>query len=39
MSATLRAAALAPTVDAALDTCGDALARVADLARAEVRHG
>lgn len=39
VSATLRAAALAPTVDAALDTCGDALARVADLAHAEVRHG
>lgn len=34
----LRAAALAPTDRAALDTVGDALRQLADLARVEVRH-
>ncbi|RQZ14164.1 hypothetical protein DIE15_19180 [Burkholderia sp. Bp9031] len=35
----LRDAALAPTERAALDVCGDALRRLAEIARAEVRHG
>jgi hypothetical protein len=34
----LRAAALAPNADAALDVTGAALVRLADLAKAEVRH-
>ncbi|VWC01018.1 hypothetical protein BLA6860_04833 [Burkholderia lata] len=34
----LRAAALAPTDSDALDVAGDALRRLADLARIEVRH-
>jgi hypothetical protein len=34
----LRAAALAPTDRAALDTVGDALRQLADLVRVEVRH-
>jgi len=35
----LRAAALAPTYQDALDVTGDALCRLAELAREEVRHG
>jgi hypothetical protein len=35
----LRAAAVAPTVYDALDVTGAALARLADLAKAEVGHG
>lgn len=35
---TLRAAALAPTDREALDVTGDALRRLAEIARAEVRH-
>ncbi|KHK58185.1 hypothetical protein PI86_11035 [Burkholderia sp. A9] len=34
----LRDAATAPTVYDALDVCGDALRRLAEFARAEVRH-
>ncbi|WP_185723470.1 hypothetical protein [Burkholderia stagnalis] len=37
--AALRAAALASSDGAALDVTGDALRRLAELARAEVRHG
>ncbi|WP_293033103.1 hypothetical protein [Paraburkholderia sp.] len=37
--AALRDAATAPTVFDALDVTGDALRRLAELARAEVRHG
>ncbi|MCA7958051.1 hypothetical protein LGM14_11105 [Burkholderia multivorans] len=37
--AALRAAATAPTVFDALDVTGDALRRLAELARAEVTHG
>jgi len=37
INAALRDAATAPTVYDALDACGDALRRLADLARAEVR--
>lgn len=36
--AALRDAATAPTVYDALDVTGDALRRLADIARAEVRH-
>jgi hypothetical protein len=36
--AALRAAALAPTYQDALDVTGDALCRLAELARAEVSH-
>jgi hypothetical protein len=36
--AALRAAALAPSERDALDLTGDALCRLAELARAEVRH-
>ncbi|MCW5118616.1 hypothetical protein B7L17_011665 [Burkholderia cenocepacia] len=39
VSDAVRAAALAPTDRAALDVTGDALRRLADLARAEVAHG
>ncbi|AOI78030.1 hypothetical protein [Burkholderia sp. NRF60-BP8] len=39
VSDAVRAAALAPTDRAALDITGDALRRLADLARAEVAHG
>jgi hypothetical protein len=35
----LRAAATAPTVYDALDVTGDALRRLAEIVRAEVRHG
>ncbi len=35
----LRAAALAPTDQVALDVTGDALRRLAEIARAEVAHG
>ncbi|MFT4063354.1 hypothetical protein [Paraburkholderia sp.] len=35
----IRAAALAPTYQNALDVTGDALRRLADLSRAEVSHG
>lgn len=38
VSTALRAAALAPTYQDALDVTGDALRRLAELARAEVRH-
>lgn len=34
----LRAAALAPTANAALDVCGEALVRLAEVARTEVHH-
>ncbi|WP_322063879.1 hypothetical protein [Burkholderia cenocepacia] len=37
--AALRAAALASSDDAALDVTGDALRCLAEIARAEVRHG
>ncbi|WP_169742645.1 hypothetical protein [Paraburkholderia ferrariae] len=37
--AALRAAATAPTVYDALDVTGDALRRLAEIARGEVRHG
>jgi hypothetical protein len=37
--AALRDAATAPTVFDALDVTGDALRRLAELARVEVRHG
>ncbi|WP_182910080.1 hypothetical protein [Burkholderia pseudomallei] len=37
--AALRDAATAPTVYDALDVTGDALRRLGELARAEVRHG
>ncbi|VBB11340.1 hypothetical protein [Burkholderia stabilis] len=36
--AAMRAAALAPTYQDALDVTGDALRRLAEIARAEVRH-
>ena len=39
VSDAVRAAALAPDDRAALDITGDALRRLADLARAEVQHG
>jgi hypothetical protein len=37
--AALREAAIAPTVHEALDVTGDALLRLAEIARAEVCHG
>ncbi|MDN7741606.1 hypothetical protein FBX98_11437 [Burkholderia sp. SJZ115] len=39
VSDAVRAAALAPSDRVALDIAGDALRRLADLARAEVSHG